>query len=303
MEKNSALTQLAAELIGQGLYDFAAITVVGCGAMIAYLSIDVVAYQAMTLNCIGAISAALAGGVFRETARAASTMKAIHEQEQKMKTMLAQRGALSFHSFDDENDRKESEPTWYSTTTRAPSRSETLERKESVRSTMSNYHLPPNSLKQSLVEEMALDFICHSNDTQVEEMQDSQDQSGEEQSGVNHQSFGCSTTAPNRLQGASTPEAVATFDRYLSTSSQQIIDNRKIDNILPMEMSLRAFDDGDRPEKSRLATETLGVVSVIGGEPVDYDLERASPSKETTRGLSPPPRTLGRARTVKRAWK
>ena len=258
MPRETPMTTLAAELIAQGLYDFAAITFVGCGALIAYLTITVVTYQAMTINCIGAISAALAGGVFRETARAASTMKAVYEFEERMRrTSSEQPRPPRMASF--EEDKCE----LYAT------------------------KQPPTE------QDMKLDYHCSEQDFAEHHTQ-----------GEGHFDFESQVTMepPFTTVHASTPEAALSFERYLPEPSSHVVDRRTTaDTLLPLQMSLRAFDDG-APSKSSVQTETLGVVSVLGGGLHDSDDRSSSPAQPRRQGLSPPPRTVARARTVQQQY-
>lgn len=259
LPRETPMTTLAAELIAQGLYDFAAITFVGCGALTAYLTITVVTYQAMTINCIGAISAALAGGVFRETARAASTMKAVYEFEERMRRTSSEQA-------------------------RPPPRMASF---EEDRCDLYASKQPPTN------QDMKLDYHCSEQDYAVHHKH-----------GEGHFDFESQTTfePPSTTVHASTPEAVLSFERYLPESSSHTVDRRTTaDTLLPLQMSLRAFDDG-APSKNGVQTETLGVVSVLGGGLHDSDDRSSSPSQPRRQGLSPPPRTVARARTVQQQY-
>lgn len=301
--QETPLAKMAAQLIGSGLYDFAAITIVGVGALATYLAINVSSYQATTLNCIGAVSAALAGGVFRDTARAAKTIREVYRQEEIINRLVSQK-----------NNKSSDEELHGRTALQTQRRTSILQQDTSS----SNYS---TEIKPSAFESIALDFGCSvvnrkdagSPDTRVERMREYPDRNSKILSIASQQTLPI-REAPSCPREAGTPEAVASFDRYLSPESQRIVDTRKSknnDTFMPLQVSLRAFDDGADMLSPNNQVETLATVSVIGGSTQNQDLAFSSfqdveqggnYSNDTLSnppiGLPPPPRVANRARAM-----
>lgn len=191
------MTKLAAELIGQGLYDFAAITLVGCGALIAYLTITVVTYQAMALNCLAAISAALAGGVFRETARAASTMKGVYELEEHFQQSLRRQSFF---------DTKYIHPDRITLSKQQQQQQQQQQKQQD------------DATKSENVADVSFD-LCYSGASRVEVIRDAKQHDEESRSGTSYSNYTDSLDG-QAIRQAGTPEAVLSFDRYLPSSSK-----------------------------------------------------------------------------------
>ncbi|CEH15395.1 hypothetical protein CBOM_03711 [Ceraceosorus bombacis] len=83
-----AATKVAADLIGQGLYDFIILFLVGVAALVIWCTTSLPRiYRSLGVIGLAAVSAALAGGVFRETARAATALHAFRDFELKLQAM------------------------------------------------------------------------------------------------------------------------------------------------------------------------------------------------------------------------
>lgn len=304
--QESPLRKMAAQLIGSGLYDFAAITIVSVGALAKYLAINVSSYQATTLNCIGAVSAALAGGVFRDTARAAKTIREVYRQEEVINRLVA--SSSSFSQKRCKSPIEEQRGRF----------KKSLTHQDSSSSSSSHF----SEIKPSAFDGIALDFSCSvkcqndgSPSIKVEEMRQStdQDQDSRRRSIASQQTLAVKEAPSSCPREVAAPVAGPSFDRYLPSESQRIVDTRrhKRDGLMPLQVSLRAFDDGADVVSNSSQMETLATVSVIGGstQHQDYafssfqDVEQGSNYSSDTIAapsisLLPPPRAASRARAV-----
>ncbi|PWN98976.1 hypothetical protein FA09DRAFT_324987 [Tilletiopsis washingtonensis] len=80
--------RIAVDLLEQGLYDFSLLTVSAIAALACWKSNLPSVYRAVSVLGLGAVSAALAGGVFRETTRAATALREAEESKVASMTQL-----------------------------------------------------------------------------------------------------------------------------------------------------------------------------------------------------------------------